>query len=1075
MKKGLLFTLLSLFFSWTISAQTNPIKGIVISATDNEPLIGVSVLVKGTTNGTMTDIDGAFSLNAQPSDALLINYLGFKTQEIPVGDRVNFHITLQEDDQLLDEVVVVGYGVQKKSVVSASISRVSSEDLELVTPTRVEDVLKGKVAGVTILQNSGQPGAESAVRIRGIGTVNKSDPLYIVDGMAIDGNIGFLNPTDIESVEILKDAASAAIYGTRGANGVILVTTKSGKAGKANINYDFSYGWQNPWKKRSMLNAREYMIIQNEIAINDNSSVPYTKEQIESIGKGTDWQDKTFNYDAPVQSHQVNVNGGNEKYTYYLAFGYFNQEGIVGGNYGKSNYERYNIRVNNTINIYEEKSRNFLNKIKVGVNANYTRTENSDIEANSEYGSILGSAIVFDPTVPVYATNPEKVLEEHPNAVKDKNGKVLSLPPAGFQEIVNPVGLLNRPDQTNRHEDVIVSSFWGEMDIFEGLKFRSSYGVDISFWGSDGYTFPYYLGSMTYVQDPEYVDKDEIARRPQVRSALNRRFTWQAENYLTYSKTIGLHDFSVMAGQSAFKTTRKYLEGNRAFPQTYDPDKAWLDNTDHRYKDGEIWIQGGIANLDGTEANFHSLASYFGRVNYNYDERYILSASIRRDGSSRFGSNNKWATFPAVSLAWNILNEPYITSPDWFNVAKVRFSWGRNGNENIDDLRYASFDDRGGSSQNYYFGGGYQVNGDVTGGNLETGTTPGALSNPSLRWEESDQIDIGIDLRFLNNALTFSTDYYKKKTVDMLMRVPLSNYVGQNSPWGNIGDMENWGIEFELGWKQKVKDFTYYVSANASYLKNKLTRYGSATGIEPNIEVGKSEGEIMRGSNGEPYPYFYGRKTDGIFQNWDEINSYTWTNPETGEVNLLQPDAVPGDVRFRDLNNDGKVNDDDKTKIGKPTPDWTFGFTIGAEWKGFDANFFFQGTAGNDIFEFNRSGLSAFNRPQWMLDRWHGEGTSNKIPRMASSSDKNLNWASSDLYIKDGSYLRLKSAQFGYTLPMNLTRKVSVQKLRFFVAGENLLTFTDYEGFDVEIGERGIDKGVYPQSRTISVGANITF
>ncbi|MDR0863442.1 MAG: TonB-dependent receptor [Candidatus Symbiothrix sp.] len=1065
-KKGAFFCLCLLFMAISIPgfAQNSlNVKGVVTDAATGETLIGVSVSQPGSGNGTVTDLDGRFTLNVPQGAKLLFSYIGYEPVELAAASDMNVQLGVSQ--KILDELVVVGYGVQKKSVVSAAISRVSAEDLDLVTPTRVEDVLKGKVSGVTILQQSGQPGAASDVRIRGVGTTGEGKaPLYIVDGMTVDGNISFLNPTDIASVEVLKDAASAAIYGTRGANGVILVTTKSGQSGKATVNYDFSYGWQNPWKKRAMLDAKEYMVIQNEMAINDNSTPRYSQGQIAAIGAGTDWQEEVFNSNAPVQSHQLNVNGGSDRYTYFLSFGYFNQEGIVGGDYGKSNYERYNLRLNNTFTVYEATDRDFLNKVKVGASLNYTRVKSIDLTANSEYGSVLGSAIVFDPTIPVYSTDPEKDLATYPTAVKDKSGRVLSLPPGGFQEIVNPIGLLNRPDVLNKSEDVFVGSFWAEVDILEGLKFRSSYGADMSFWGDNGYVFPYYLGSMTYA--------DDETRFSNATASLNRRYAWQTENYFTYNKSFDLHNLTVMAGQSAFKSSRKELKGGRAMPATTDPGKAWIDNALGETKPGQLWINGSIG-----DASFHSLASYFARVNYNFDERYILSASLRRDGSSRFGSNNKWANFPAVSVAWNVLNEPYLTKPDWFDALKVRFSWGKNGNENIGELRYASFDNTG-TTQDYYFGGGYNVNGDANDGTLYTGRTPGALSNPNLRWERSEQTDIGLDFRFLSNALTFSADYYKKQTRDMLMDVPLSNYVGQGAPIANIGIMENWGVEFELGWKQKVSDFTYYVNANVSYLQNKLVEYGNATGIQPNMEVGKSEGEYMRGSNNETYPYFYGRVTDGIFQNWDEINNYTWTgieDPEVGEITrLLQPDALPGDVRFVDLDGNGLINDDDKQKIGKPMPDWVFGFTVGAEWKGFDVNAFFQGTQGNDIFQFDRSGLSVFNRPEWVLQRWHGEGTSDRIPRVASV-DKNLNWVASDLYVKDGSYIRLKSAQFGYTLPQDITRKAAIQRLRVFIAGENLLTFTGYDGFDVEIGDRGIDRGIYPQSRTISIGANITF
>ncbi|GHT63070.1 SusC/RagA family TonB-linked outer membrane protein [Bacteroidia bacterium] len=1038
----------------------------IVTDDSGDPVIGASISVKGTNAGTVTNLDGYFSINAPSGSVLAVSYVGYKPKEIALGNNTNLDIALNEDNKLLDEVIVIGYGVQKKSVVTAAISRVSSSDLETTTPTRIEDVLKGKVSGIQIIQSSGQPGADSKVRIRGIGTVNDANPLYIVDGMPVGGGINYLNPTDIESVEILKDAASAAIYGTRGANGVILVTTKSGKAGgKATISYDFSYGWQNPWKKKAVLDAKEYMTLMNEREINDNGSPRYTPEQI-SAAKTTDWQDEVFNYDAPVVSHQVSATGGNDKGGYFLSFGYFNHEGIIGGNVDKSNYKRYSLRSNNSYTIFEEKGRNFLNRVKVGSNIGYSRAVSSGLEANSEYGSLLGSAVGFDPTIPVYATDPEAVLAQQPLAVKDKNGRVFSLPPAGFQEIANPVAMLYQPNASHLNEDKIVSSFWGEIDILDGLKFRTSYDVDLAFWGNDGYTYPYFLASQ---------GKNVAEGKGTVTSDMHRGFTWQVENVFSYDKTFGDHSIAVVLGQSAFKSTTRELYGSAVDPETTDPNKAQLNNTIGGETQERAW--GGIGG-----ATFHSLASYFGRASYNYAERYMIQATLRRDGSSRFGSNNKWALFPAVSVGWNVMNESFMKSLDlnWLNVLKLRGSWGRNGNENIGDLRYAAFNDSG---QNYYFGGGYLLGSTDPGGTgtMVNGISPAALSNPDLRWEQSEQTDLGFDLRFLSNALSFSMDYYSKKTSNMLMDQPIPRYVGQGAPLANIGEMKNWGYEFEIGWKGRVSDFNYYVSANASRVYNELIKLGNASGENVYENAGASGvGEFIKASNGEVFPYFYGLKTNGIFQNQAEIDAYTWTNPETGAVKKIQPNAKPGDVRFFDTNDDGSISSTDKVKIGKGMPDWMFGFTLGGDYKGFDINLFFQGTHGNDMFDFAQRGdIPAMNRPEWMLQRWHGEGTSDRIPRM-TSANPNGNWNSSDLYIKDGSYLRLKSAQFGYTLPVSLTRKISVQNLRIFVNAENLLTFTKYDGFDPEAatGEYtrlGVDRGIYPQSRTISLGANITF
>ncbi|NLA63930.1 MAG: SusC/RagA family TonB-linked outer membrane protein, partial [Bacteroidales bacterium] len=524
------------------------IKGVV---TDREgvPVIGANVSIPGTTTGTITDIDGQYTLSVPRGSVLRFSYIGYNNQDVRITNQATVNVTLTEDVEMLDELVVVGYGVQKKSVVTAAISRVSAEELNTNRPSRVEDALKGKVSGVQITQSSGQPGSDSKFRIRGVGTVNNSEPLFIVDGMEVGGGINYLNPVDIQSIEILKDAASSAIYGARGANGVVLVTTKSGEAGKVQVNYDMSYGWQNPWKYKEVLNAQEYMVVMNESDINDGNNPRFSNEQISSIGKGTDWQKETFYKNAPVQSHQVSISGGAEKVKYFISLGYFDQAGIVGGDYDKSNYNRWSLRSNGTYDVFEDLNRSFLNKITTGVNIGYSRSKSKGIETNSEYGSVLGSAVTFSPLVPVYASeeDAEDILASRPHAVKDDNGRVFSLPPSGFQEIANPLGMLNQPTSGVNNDDKFVGSFWGEIDIIPGLKFRSSYGVDLSFWGYDTYTFPYFLASQ---------GKDVLFSS--VQSEMNRGFRWQLENYFSYNKSFNeVHNLSILLGQSASKYTAR--------------------------------------------------------------------------------------------------------------------------------------------------------------------------------------------------------------------------------------------------------------------------------------------------------------------------------------------------------------------------------------------------------------------------------------------------------------------------------------------------------------------------------------
>ncbi|WP_430810440.1 MULTISPECIES: SusC/RagA family TonB-linked outer membrane protein [unclassified Carboxylicivirga] len=1030
----------------TGQAQNLTVSGTV-NGTDGLPVPGVSVVVKGTSIGTVTNIDGIFTLEAGQGDVLVFSFIGMRSQEVPVTSST-INIIMEEELTDLDEVVVIGYGVQKKSVVTAAISSVSAESLEAATPSRIEDVLKGRVSGVQITQSSGQPGSDSKVRIRGIGTINNSEPLYIVDGMAVDGGINYLNPSDIESIEVLKDAASAAIYGARAANGVILVSTKSGKSGKMRISYDFSYGWQNPWTKKAVLDATEYMVLMNETNLNDGLSPIYSSDEIAAAGKGTDWQDETFNYDAPIQNHQVSLSGGSDNVNYFVSFGYFDQDGIVGGNYGRSNYERYSVRSNTTYDVFKQE-RALLSSLKVGVNAAYSRITSMGIDTNSEFGSVLGSALAMSPLVPVYATDPDAVLADYPNAVKDADGRVFSLPPSGFQEIANPVAMLNAPTYSQGNSDKFVSTFWGEVDVYKGIRFKTSYGADLAFWGDDGYTYPHYLSSQ---------GKNIV--RSNVSASMNRGYTWQIENTLSYANTIDdKHNFSVLLGQSAREYKMKNLGGVDYDLLEYIPHKSVID-----YAIGDPDDERVNGGTDGVTSR--TLASYFGRVDYNFDERYMFQASIRRDGSSRFGANNKWATFPSASVGWNLTNESFMEGrPHWFDYLKIRASWGRNGNEQIGDFAYTSLMD---GNQNYYFGIGDNEN-------LQYGTSPQRIPNPDVIWEESEQIDIGFDLRLLKSRLAVGFDYFRKDTEGMLMEQPIPNYVGTGKPIANVGDMRNSGVEIELSWKDNVGGFTYGISANASYLKNELINLGNESG-EIFLENAFGIGDFVRGQNGSFFPHFYGYKTNGVIQNQEQLDAYLPAYSIAGDKDKIGV----GDVRFADTNGDGVIDEDDRTLIGKGTPDWTYGINIDAAYKNFDLTIFLQGAIGGEIFDYStRNDIPRMNQPAYMLDRWHGEGTSNHLPKLSTKS-YGYNWKASDLYVKSGNYIRMKNIQLGYTLPKNILSTNYIERFRVFVAAENLLTIAAYEGFDPEIasGEYtsiGVDRGIYPQSRTISVGANITF
>ncbi len=1028
-----------------IQAQSLRVSGTVTSATDGEPLIGVSIVPKGTSNGVSTDFDGNYVIMVDEDATLVFSYVGFQPSEEHVNGRTHIDVALVENTQALSELVVVGYGVQKKSVVTASIAKVDADELSTTAPVRVDNALKGLASGVTATSASGQPGDAARVRVRGVGTINNSDPLYIVDGMPIEGGLDYLNPNDIASIEVLKDAASGAVYGARAANGVILVTTKIGSQGKAKVTYDFSYGRQRPWKKRDVLNATEYAVMMNEGRLNSGQSPLYDNPY--QYGEGTNWQNELFYNDAPVMSHQVSVSGASEKVNYMLSLGFYTQDGIIGGNYGRSNYERLTMRSNTIYTLFDEtKNRSWLNKMQITSNISYARVKSTGISTNSAFGSELGSALALSPILTVYDTGQAAqdqldLYSSNPNysPIYGSNGELFMVPGSNYNEMVNPLASLSLPGaQGWSHK--FVANFIGELQIFDGLKYRISYGADLSFWGSDSHVIPFYLGSNNHWNQITSVSSES-----------DRSTVWQLENVLSFDKQIGDHSFSLMLGQSAKQTRGYYLGGSRQSMIDVSGGKPWIDYCNGTQEDGAMSIYGG-------KNAYATLASLFGRFSYNYKERYMLQGTVRRDGSSRFGANNHYATFPSFSAGWNITNEPMLESrPTWWTSTKLRASWGKNGNENIGNFRYTVLTSTG---NNYIFGNGE---------NLVVGTKPSGLANPDLKWEESEQTDIGLDFGFFNNKLTFSVDYYYKKTNGMLMEMNIPSYVGESKPLGNVGKMENSGVEFDLGWKYSRGDFDFYVKGNLSYLKNKLIEYGNESGWA-NLDSFQGVGTITRAENGKPFPFFYGYQTAGVYQTAEEAAA--------GPLYSDGTSPVAGNVIFVDQNGDGIIDDNDKVDLGKGMPDWTFGINLGASWKNFDFSMMWQGTAGNKIFDATRrTDIASSNLPSWMLNRWTGEGTSNRVPRFVLGD--NYNWVCSDLYVYDGDYLRLKNIQVGYTLPHVLTKKVFVQNLRVYVAAENLLTFTKYHGFDPEISSGGtslgIDYGVYPQAKTWTVGCNISF
>lgn len=779
------------------------------------------------------------------------------------------------------------------------------------------------------------------------------------------------------------------------------------------------------------------------------------------VGFGTDWQELLFNDNAPIVQHDLSISGATEKVNYYLSLGYFTQDGIVGGNYGQSNYDRLTIRSNNNINLFDDsKERNFLNKLDLSANVSYMRVHNTGIDANSTWGSPLGSALYLAPTLPVtlHGKIAQDMLNQYAayDLYTDANGNPYTIPGfiGSYQEQNNPIAMM-QGNPTRNWAQKLMPKFSIDLQLWDELKYHFTWSAEQSFWGNEGATLQKY-----------YLSGNNNADHTSASSYKGNNTTWQVENTLTYDKIFGKHTIGVVLGQSASKFKGDQLGGSHwNLVNTNKPSIDYTTGGNLGFStdaDGTITGATSYVGVYGGPFVEHRMSSYFGRLSYNYDERYMFQATIRRDGSSRFGSNNKYGTFPSLSLGWNVMNEKFMEKTrNWLTNMKVRFSWGKNGSDNIADFAYTILTAMGNTS-NYYFG---------TSASMVYGSKADGLANENLKWEESEQTDFGIDFGFFNNALTFTVDYYIKKTNGMIIDMPIPSYVGESRPLANVGDMTNSGVEFELGYKFNIADARFSIKGNASYLKNKLNNIGNDTGFI-NYGISQFSDGGTRAENGQPFPFFYGYKTDGVFQNMEEVNAYVNANGE-----LIQPDAAPGDLRFVDVNGDGQITSDDRTKIGKGTPDWTFGLNLNADWKGFDFGLFLQGVTGADVFDATyRQDIASGNYPTWVLSRWTGEGTSNRVPILKQGDSKN--WVISDLYVQDGSYLRLKNITLGYTLPHHLTQKLNISRFRVYVRAENLVTWTKYWGFDPEIGTSstslGVDYGVYPQARTYTVGFNIS-
>ena len=1065
--------ILALGLSLAAFAQNVTVSGVVRDDA-RQPIIGAFVVEQGTTNGTVTGVDGDFSLRVAPGAVLEISCIGYVTQTVAAAPDRTLEIILAEDSEMLEETVVIGYGVQKKSVVTASISSVTADDLKVQSQTRVDNMLQGMTSGVQVTQNSGAPGASSTVIVRGIGSINHASPLYIVDGMPA-GSIDYINPNDIERIDVLKDAASAAVYGARAADGVVLVTTKSGAAGKTVVTYDFSYGLQNPWRKPAVLNATEYAIMMNEGMLNAGNAPIYDDPY--SLGEGTDWVDAIFDKNAPIVKHDINVSGGNGRVNYSVSGGYLSSKGTIGGRFDQSYYDRWTMRENIGITLFDESAnRNWLNKFTVGNQVSFAHIKSAGISANSEYGSPLGSALGMSPLDPIYADAAEEARYQslypagYPYIIRNSEGVAYFIADGGtYNEQANPIAMLDRPHGYSS-TDKIVGGLNFELQLIDGLKFRNAVTLDLSYVYGHSYTPQYFLTSKSYsldtVTSTTVYDKDgnastvdKINYGSSASQSMNRYYSYQVENTLMYDKTFGKHTVNAVLGQSAYRSSSSYL-GASSMGLQYpdDPWKISVDNTLGQQKDGD---RNGWGRWNSIP---YSILSYFGRISYNYDERFLAQATVRRDASSHFGPNNKWGTFPSASLGWNIKNEEFLKYNTVVSMAKLRASWGINGKDNLSDFLYAVYSQSG---NNYVFGSG--ANGTES---INIGVKASGLANPNAKWEQSIQTDFGVDLGLWGNQFTATLDYYIKDASGMLMEMQVPSYAGDSAPTGNVGTMRNSGVEIDLGWRSAIGDFNYGIKANASYNRNRLTKLADdASYITTSTH---KIGTLTRGEVGEVFPYFWGWKTDGVFQNWDEINAYV-----NEEGNLIQPNAQPGDFRWVDIDKNGVINDNDRTKLGKGIPDWTFGLTLTMDWKGFDFSMLLQGQYGAQTLNVTRrTDLYYINLPKTILNRWTGEGSTNQYPRFAFDS-ANENYRVSDYWMEDASFLRARNIQLGYTLPANLTKKAFVSRLRLYGQVENAFTLTKYTGCDPEVSggfrEVGVDRGVYPQNRTVTFGVNVTF
>ena len=1031
------------------------VKGTV-KDNNGEPVIGATIMESGTKNGTVTDADGNFVIEIASDSKLDITSIGYKSQTIKPSATGTTKVSLSEDSNLLDDVVVVGYGTQRKKLITGSTVHVTADDIAAVNAVDAFGALQSQASGMNIVMNSGQPGEGYKVTIRGMGTAGSNTPLYVVDGVP-GANIDDLSPNDIESIDVLKDAASSAIYGARASNGVILVTTKKGKAGgHVQVSFDGYMGWQNPnTNDVTPLNAKQYMEINDKayqiqgVATYDwQKLIPKQYAQImNGTWNGTNWLEETTIHNAPIHNASLSISGGSEISRFALGFTKFHQTGTIGAP-ADPKYDRYTVRLNSDYSLIRKKGRDIL---KIGENVTFSATDKRGVSVGGIYGNSIRNLLAMSPLLPAY--NDEGEYYEY----KDIQADAWDF----SAEMANPLAQM-KYDNGFGYTKVyrLQTNFFLEFSPIKDLTYRASAGWLYRHREGRSYVPVYELSSKKSNPNDDVSQNQSYSVR------------WSLENTLNWVKSFDKHHVDVLLGQSVEKwgygNGVNVTNSNSLFPGSFE----------HAYIANANVVDPSLTSIGGSPEAQGALSSFFGRVNYNYDETYLLSLVLRADGSSNFARGHRWGYFPSISAGWVISNEKFMESTKaWMDFLKIRASWGQNGNCNISNFQYLAtiaLDDP------YYFN-----NKD----NPALGAYPNILPNEDVKWETSEQLDFGFDARFLNNRLGVAFDWYKKTTKDWLVRAPMLLSYGTNAPYVNGGDIENKGYEIQLNWNDKIgKDFRYSVSANFSHNKNKVTRLANSEGIihGGSNAIAQNTAELYRIQVGYPIGYFWGYEMEGIIQNEKQLQEYLDRNCSGDKANSLQGESLqPGDVMFKDVNGNGKIDkgDDDKTMIGDPNPDFTLGLNINISYKGFDFALNGYGSFGQQVAKSYRQ-FSDHPDDNYCTDvyskYWTGEGSTNRYPRFSDGKTANMSEISR-VWIEDADFFKISRISLGYDFK-RLYSKLPVQKCRLYVALSNFFTFTGYSGMDPEVGfgngaswASGIDCGYYPSARSWQVGLNINF